>query len=161
MPSSPVHHPFSVASFADYTGSNTGITKVDFKFVLEHSILAQAPVTNDSQKSDLQMPRCWGNKQPELDSTERLHFHFSFSCIGEGNGNPLQYSCLENPRDGEAWWAAVHWVAQSRTRLKQLSSSRVLELEQEILRLQNLVWQKALKHLRVQKSWADPRLTTN
>ena len=55
--------------------------------------------------------------------TERLHFHFSLSCIGEGNGNPLQYSCLENPRDGGAWWAAVDGVAQSRTRLKRLSSS--------------------------------------
>ena len=55
--------------------------------------------------------------------TERLHFHFSLSCIGEGNGNPLQCSCLENPRDGGAWWAAVHGVAQSRTRLKRLSSS--------------------------------------
>ena len=55
--------------------------------------------------------------------TERLHFHFSLSCIGEGNGNPLQYSCLENPRDGEAWWAAFYGVAQSRTLLKQLSSS--------------------------------------
>ena len=63
----------------------------------------------------------WGCK--ELDTTERLHFHFSLSCIGEGNGNPLQCSCLENPRDGEAWWAAVHGVAQSRTRLKQLDSS--------------------------------------
>ena len=50
------------------------------------------------------------------------HFHFSLSCIGEGNGNPLQCSCLENPRDGEAWWAAVCGVAQSRTRLKRLSS---------------------------------------
>ena len=50
--------------------------------------------------------------------TERLHFHFSHSCIGEGNGNPLQCSCLENPRDGGAWWAAVYGVAQSRTRLK-------------------------------------------
>ena len=47
----------------------------------------------------------------------------SLSCIGEGNGNPLQCSCLENPRDGGAWWAAVYWVAQSRTRLKWLSSS--------------------------------------
>ena len=56
-------------------------------------------------------------------STERLHFHFSLSCIGEGNGNPLQCSCLENPRDGGAWWAAVYGVAQSRTRLKRLSSS--------------------------------------
>ena len=55
--------------------------------------------------------------------TERLHFHFSLSCIGEGNGNPLQCSCLENPRDGEAWWAAIYGVAQSRTRLKWLSSS--------------------------------------
>ena len=59
----------------------------------------------------------------ESDTTERLHFHFSLSCIGEGNGNPLQCSCLENPRDGEAWWAAIYRVAQSRTRLKRLSSS--------------------------------------
>ena len=55
--------------------------------------------------------------------TERLHFDFSLSGIGEGNGNPLQGSCLENPRDGGAWWAAVYGVAQSWTRLKQLSSS--------------------------------------
>ena len=55
--------------------------------------------------------------------TERLHFHFSLSCIGEGNGNPLQCSCLEIPRDGGAWWAAVYGVAQSWTRLRQLSSS--------------------------------------
>ena len=55
--------------------------------------------------------------------TEQLHFHFSFSCIG-GNGNPLKCSCLEHPRDGGAWWAAVCEVAQSRTRLKRLSSSR-------------------------------------
>ena len=55
--------------------------------------------------------------------TERLHFHFSLSCIEEGNGNLLQCSCLENPRDGGAWWAAVYGVAQSRTRLKRLSSS--------------------------------------
>ena len=55
--------------------------------------------------------------------TERLHFHFSLSCVREGNDNPLQCSCLENPRDGGAWWAAVYGVAQSRTRLKRLSSS--------------------------------------
>ena len=54
--------------------------------------------------------------------TEQLHFHFSLSCIGEGNGNPLQYSCLENPRDRGAWWAAVYGVAQSQTRLKWLNS---------------------------------------
>ena len=59
----------------------------------------------------------------ESDMTERLHFHFSLSCIGGGNGNPLQCSCLENPRDGGAWWAAVYGVARSRTRLKRLSSS--------------------------------------
>ena len=63
----------------------------------------------------------WGRE--ESDTTERLHFHFSFSCIGEGNGDPLQYSCLENPRDGGAWWAAVCGVAQSWTGLKHLSSS--------------------------------------
>ena len=63
----------------------------------------------------------WGRS--ELDTTERLHSHFSLSCIGEGNGNPLQCSCLENPRDRGAWWAAVYGVSQSRTRLKGLSSS--------------------------------------
>ena len=63
----------------------------------------------------------WGRE--ELDTTEWLHFHFSLSCIGEGNGNPLQCSCLEDPRDGGAWWAAIYGVAQSRTRLKRLSSS--------------------------------------
>ena len=62
----------------------------------------------------------------ELATTERLHFHFSLSCAGEGNGNPLQCSCLENPRDGGAWWAAIYGVAQSRTWLKWLSSSRLL-----------------------------------
>ena len=57
------------------------------------------------------------------DTTEWLHFHFSFSRIGEGNGNPLQCSCLENPRDVGAWWAAIYGVTQSRTWLKWLSSS--------------------------------------
>ena len=63
----------------------------------------------------------WGRY--ESDATERLHFHFSLSHNGEGNGNPLQCSCLENPRDGRAWRAAVYGVAQSWTRLKRLSSS--------------------------------------
>ena len=62
----------------------------------------------------------WGRE--ESDTTERLHFHFSLSCTGEGNGNPLQCSCLENPRDNGAWLASVYGVAQSRTRLKRLSS---------------------------------------
>ena len=65
--------------------------------------------------------QCMGSL--ESDTTERLHFHFSLSCIGEGNGNSLQCSCLENPRVGEAWWAAVSGVSQSWTQLKQLSSS--------------------------------------
>ena len=76
----------------------------------------------------------WGRY--ESGTTERLHFHFSLSCIGEGNGNPLQCSCLENPRDGGAWWAAVYRVAQSRTQLKRLSSS-----SSSSLRIQRLlVW---------------------
>ena len=54
----------------------------------------------------------------ELDTTEQLHFHFSLSCVREGNGNSLQCFCLENPRDGGAWWAAIYGVAQSRTQLK-------------------------------------------
>ena len=63
----------------------------------------------------------WGLE--ESDTTERLPFHFSLTCIGEGNDNPLQCSCLENPREGGAWWAAVYGVAQSQTQLKQFSSS--------------------------------------
>ena len=63
----------------------------------------------------------WGSWKS--DTTEWLHFHFSLSCIGEGNGNPLQCSCLENPRDRGAWWAAVYAVVQSWTRLKRFSGS--------------------------------------
>ena len=63
----------------------------------------------------------WGRS--ESDRNELLHFHFSPSCIGEGNGNPLQYSCLENPRDRGAWWAAVYGVTQRRTQLMRFSSS--------------------------------------
>ena len=63
----------------------------------------------------------WGPE--ESDTTEQLHFHFSLAYIGEGNGNPLHCSCLENPRDGGAWWAAVYGIPQSRTQLTQLSSS--------------------------------------
>ena len=68
----------------------------------------------------------WTEEPSRLQSRGLLgvgHFHFSLSCIGEGNGSPLQCSCLENPRDGGAWWAAVYEVAQSQTRLKRLSSS--------------------------------------
>ena len=83
----------------------------------------------------------------ESDTTERLHFHFSLSCIGEGNGNPLQYSCLENPRDGGAWWAAVYGVTQSKTRLKQLSSSsRAIMHEYSLSYLQKMLLNLHLKH---------------
>ena len=81
----------------------------------------------------------WGCE--ELDMTERLHFLFSLSCIGEGNGNPLQCSCLENLRDGGAWWAAVYGVEQSQTRLKRLSSSS------KGLVLKSL-WKFTLKHIK-------------
>ena len=69
----------------------------------------------------------------ESDTTEQLPFHFSLLCIREGNGNPLQCSCLENPRDRGAWWAAVFGVAQSRTRLKQLSSSSSSRVHSNVL----------------------------
>ena len=71
----------------------------------------------------------WGRR--ELDTTEQLHFPFSLSFTGEGNGNPLQYSCLENPRDGGAWWAAIYGVALSWTRLKWLSSSSSSSIEKQ------------------------------
>ena len=66
-----------------------------------------------------------GSSENKIQQTNTMphHCHFSRSCIGEGKGNPLQCSCLENPRDGGAWWAAIYGVAQSRTRLKWLSSS--------------------------------------
>ena len=76
----------------------------------------------------------WGRE--ELDTTERLCFHFSLSCIGEGNGNPLQCYCLENPRDGGAWWAAVYGVSQSWTQLKRLSSSSSILYMRYLLNIQ-------------------------
>ena len=70
----------------------------------------------------------------EWDTTEQLHFHFSLSCIGEGNGNLFQCSCLENPRDGGAWWSAIFGVAQSRRRLMQHSSSNSRRRGQQRMR---------------------------
>ena len=86
----------------------------------------------------------WGRE--ESDMTERLHFHFSLSCIGEGNGNPLQCSCLENPRDRGAWWAAVYGVAQSRTRLKWLSSNSSSSFEVRCYRFLKL-WLGIFNHV--------------
>ena len=75
---------------------------------------------------------CSPRGREKSNTAEWLHFHFSLSCVGEGNGNPPQYSCLENPRDGEAWWAAINEAAQSRTWLKWLScrssSTRFLKI---------------------------------
>ena len=104
-----------------------------------------------------------------LDTTERLHFHFSLSCIGEGNGNTLQCSCLQNPRDREAWWAAIYGVAQSRTQLKRLSSSSSSTLgkgwKTVILQWRNLQnttsarWPKStstvIYHVDILYSWSD------
>ena len=82
--------------------------------------------------------------------TERLHFHFSLSCIGEGNGNPLQCSCLENPRDGGAWWAAVYGVAQSRTRLKWLSSSSSRHITTCHILICNTISESRIFHVNIQ-----------
>ena len=90
----------------------------------EDSTWRPTPVLSPGEsqgRSSLGGCRPWGRS--ESDTTERLHFHLSLSCTGGGNGNPLQCSCLENPRDGGAWGAAVYGVAQGRTRLKRLSSS--------------------------------------
>ena len=72
-----------------------------------------------SESPDFSGRSPWGRK--ESDTTERLHLHFSLSGIGEGNGNPLQYSCLENPMDGGAWRATVHGVRNSQTRLNDFT----------------------------------------
>ena len=90
--------------------------------------------------------------------TERLHFHFSLSCIGEGNGNPLQCSCLENPRDRGAWWAAVYGVAQSQTRLKRLSSSSSSPPLYAFLVTQNVLRNQTRK---ITIGWNTPNSTGN
>ena len=93
----------------------------------------------------------WGHE--ESDMTERLPFHFSLPCIGEGNGNPFQCSCLENPRDGGAWWTAIYGVTQSRTQLKQLSSSSkdiwswAFQMEEILVKNTELETCKKQKHM--------------
>ena len=87
----------------------------------------------------------WGRE--ESDTTERLHFHFSLSCIGEGNGNPLQCSCLEDLRDGGAWWAAVYGVTQLWTWLKSLSSSssrRIYVQDNDTITMFLFVWREEI-----------------
>ena len=83
---------------------------------------------------------CW-----ESDTTERFHFHSSLSCIGEGNDNPLQCSCLENPRDGGAWWAAVYGVTQSQTRLKRHRSTAEVAEWSQTCSLKKKNWKYYLK----------------
>ena len=107
----------------DSPGKNTG---VGCHFLLQCTeVKSESEFTqscpNLSDPMDCSLPVSSVHGIAELDTTERLHFIFSLLCIGEENGNPLQYSCLENPRDGGAWWAAVYGVTQSRTRLKRLS----------------------------------------
>ena len=96
----------------------------------------------------------WGCE--ESDTTERLHFHFSLSSIGEGNGNPLQCSCLENPRDGGAWWAGVCGVAQSRVQLKRLSSSSSI-----VMPLRSGQQKTALASVHHQSAWQVAFPTTS
>ena len=90
----------NILCYLDITGEGNGTTL--------HTLAWKIPWTEEPG-------RLQSMESLESDTTERLHFHFSLSCIGEGNGNPLQCSCLENPRDGGAWWAAVYEVAQSWT----------------------------------------------
>ena len=105
-----------------YSGSCTGtqVTNVSPSAMAPHSSTLAWKTPRMEEPGRLQSVG-WGRE--ESDTTERRNFHFLLSCIGEGNGNPLQCSCLENPRDRGAWWAAVSGVAQNRTRLKRLSGS--------------------------------------
>ena len=116
-------------------------------------------------RSSLEGCSPWGHWG--LDTTERLYFHFSLSCIGEGNGNPLQCSCLENPRDGGAWWAAVYGVVQSRTRLKWLSSSSNLPNDKPSILAWRIPWTEepgrlqSIRSQRVRRALACTQRITN
>ena len=123
------------------------------KHKLESRLLGEISITSDMQQRRQWHPTpallpgkshgqrslvgCSPWSREESDTTERLHFHFSLSCIGEGNGNPLQCSCLGNPRDGGAWWAAVYGVTQSRTRLSDLAAD---------MQMTPPLWQKVKKN---------------
>ena len=101
----------------------TGVQSLGWEDLLEKELATHSsiPALKSHGWRSLVDYSSWGGE--ESDTTERLHSPFSLSCIGERNGNPLQCTCLENPRDRGAWWAAVYGVTQSRTQLKQLSSS--------------------------------------
>ena len=123
-----------------------GISRVDVQKRQWHPTPVLLPGKSHGQRS---LVGCspWGCE--ESDTTERLHFHFSLSCIGEGNGNPLQCSCLEDPRDRGGWWAAVYGVAESRTQLKWLSSSSSSRVdEMGILALWNITAYSTRKNIK-------------
>ena len=112
---------FCLSSSAAYANSDVlGFLFTLYTYMWWHPTPVLLPGKSHGQRS---LVGCspWG--RGESDTTERLHLHFSLSCTGEGNGNPLQCSCLENPRDSRVWWSAVYGVVQSQTRLKWLSSS--------------------------------------
>ena len=110
---------YSTLNLKFYTIFIKGITHINTQRRQWHPTPVLLPGKSHGGRSLVGCSPCGREEQ---DTTERLPFHFSLSCIGEGNGSPLQCSCLENPRDGRAWWAAVYGVAQSRTQLKRLSS---------------------------------------
>ena len=120
------HHPW------DSSGKNTGVgchfLLQCMKVKSENEVAQSCPTLSDPMDCSLPGSSVNGIFRARVlewgaIAFSKLHFRFSLSCIGGGNGNPLQCSCLENPRDGGAWWAAVYGAAQNRTRLKQLSSS--------------------------------------
>ena len=118
------HHKATSAVFNFLIFSATSSPLLAFIDLIRARALLPTPVPLPGKSHGLRsLEGCspWGRWG--LDTIERLHFHFSLSRVGEGNGNPLQCSCLENPRDGGAWWGAVHGVTQSRIRLNRLSSS--------------------------------------
>ena len=96
----------------------TWVQSLGWEDSLEEGVSTHSSILVGESDGQRSLVDCSPFSHEELDMTEQLHFHFSLSCIGEGSGNPLQCSCLENPRDGGAWWAAVYGVTQSRTRLK-------------------------------------------
>ena len=110
------------------------IFKLDLENTEEPEIKSEKAMTPHSSTLAWKIP--WAEEPGRSDTTEQLHFHVSLSCIREGNGNPFQCSCLENPRDGGAWWASDYGVAQSRTQLKRLSSSSRSNRDQ----IANICW---------------------
>ena len=106
--------------FCPYLGFRSDCEKAAEKAMAPHSSTLAWKISWMEEPGGVQS---MGSDTTESDTTEQLNSHFSLSCIGEGNGNPLQCSCLENLRDGGTWWTALYGVTQSRTRLKRLSSS--------------------------------------